>query len=416
MNTVVLVALLIVTGTAAAQTPGVEQRVPPIRVLSASRQIVVFADDSLTASRLCARAENLRRVWLSLLQLPPRWRDPIAIVVSQRNAVFTQPGAGHLKYQVECRLDITDERLDALILEALCRELANRELILTSTTTSGAAVPLWLPVGLRETLEGRPNELLPVIQRCVEGGRPPSLEQVQAVNVWPTNHVEELLFRANAWLLTESLLSLPQGAAKIGKLLTAAAANEPSWTFGTVYGADFSDQTAREKWWSLQLTRKTTANIAEALSATETGAELEDILRTQLTQLKGPPRNVPAGDLGQHDREPWFPSLVRDKADRLQMLHSRAHPLYRETVATYITAFAALRQYQGFRYRSYLKRAQAQRIEADRYCREIDQYVTQVERQHGLADDRALETVAAPPEPPGERRDPLSDYLDQFDK
>jgi hypothetical protein len=242
------------------------------------------------------------------------------------------------------------------------------------------------------------------------------LEQVQAVNVWPTNHVEELLFRANAWLLTESLLGLPQGAAKFVKLLTTAAANEPSWTFGTVYSGNFIDQTAREKWWSLQLTRKTTANIAEALSPTETGVELDGILRTQLTQPQGPARNVPASDLAQHDREPWFPKLVTDKADRLQILHSHAHPLYRETVATYITAFAALQQHQGYRYRTHLKRAQAQRLAADRYCREIGQYVTRVEQQHGFADDRALEPVTAPPKPPGGRRDPIREYLDQFDK
>lgn len=414
MNGVVLLALLFAASSALAQAPVAEARVPGTRVLSASRQIVVFADDSLTASRLCARAENLRRTWCSLLQLSPRWRDPIAIVVSTRNAVSTQRGAGHLKYQVECAPNISDEMLGALILEALGRELANRELVLTPTTTGGAAVPLWLPVGLREILEGQPGELLPVIQRTVAGGRPTSLEELQAVTTWPTNHAEQLLFRANAWLLTESLLNLPGGIAKVEKLLTTAAGHEQSWTFGTVYRDDFNDQNGREKWWSLQLARKLTANIAEALDVRETVAELDEILRTQLTQPKGPPLQVPARELGQHDREPWFAELIQAKANRLQLLQSRAHPLYREPLATYATALAALRQNQGARYRSYLKRAEGQRATVDRECREIDQYITRVERQQGLADD--LPPVPVPESKRARQGDPISKYVDQFDR
>jgi hypothetical protein len=298
--------------------------------------------------------------------------------------------------------------------------LANRELVVTPEGGRTAQLPLWLPVGLRELLEGETEELLPVIQRSVTGGRPPALEQVQAVASWPTNRVDELQFRAHAWLLVESLFTLPGATTKLQKLMTTAGAQEPSWTFGVVYSGDFTDQHGREKWWSLQLARKLVANVAEALSVSETLAELDEVLRTQLTQAKGPPRTVPIADLWRHSKEPWFPALVREKLNQLQLLLPRAHPFYEETLSTYAAAFLALQREQGFRFRSYLRRAQELRRAADNRRRETDQYVTRVEREKKYADAdrwwRRPENLTPPRMRDEKQRDPLRDYLDQFDK
>jgi hypothetical protein len=146
-----------------------------------------------------------------------------------------------------------------------------------------------------------------------------------------------------------------------------------------------------------------------ALSAEETRAALDDVLRTTITDRAGSGGRweVPVKELPRYVNQAWFAQLAREKHDGLAALRGRAHPLYAVVVDKYRAAFAA----PAARLPALLKQAEAGHASVDAHSRRIAAYVGQVERATG---------AALPPQPrvpePERRRDPISDYLDQFDK
>lgn len=376
---------------------GTTLAVQPSRTISASRQFVAYTDDPLRGATWCARAEQIKRGWLALLELPDQWRDPVIIVSSPdpaaRLAIFRTDE--HLKYQIYCAATTPPDELTLAVVEALCRELANRTLPLNDPPLVGAQVPVWLVAGLAAALPGQNDAQLPRLEQSASDGQLPVLQQILTTDRRPVHRDDRQRFERHSLLLVESLMALPGGAANLRRLLTEAAPTvDPADLFAAVYRAQWADEFAREKWWSLEVARKMTMVLAGNLSAAETARRLDDILRTTLqrtnqTQVV----SVALADLWRHDREPWFWELVQNKQTQLQILSNTAHPLYRPVIAAYLDALTPLRQAQVNRYREAVKRADARRAEADRRLRQIQQFVTQ-----------------------SEQRSPISRYLDQFDQ
>ena len=235
----------------------------------------------------CSFAEGVKHGWLDRLGGGDTWRDPILLVFR------TDPGTNHLaaaltlgifqvgpvtKYEIRGWVPpLPDEAALAVpIVEALCLETANRDRPAGVTSWTSAQIPLWLVRGLVEMIQGDPDWLLAVARRSATAPRPPSAREILRATEWPADAVARDLFRANAWLLTDSLLRLPEGGAKLRRLLAELRTGENA--FVKVYWSDFSDLVTLEKWWSLTQAHLTTIVIPQDLAARETAQQLGALL------------------------------------------------------------------------------------------------------------------------------------------
>jgi hypothetical protein len=194
-------------------------------------------------------------------------------------------------------------------------------------------------------------------------------------------------------------------------------------TFAEIYRWQFPDDAAREKWWSLALAERAATMLAEAHTATETTRRLAAILPSKL-QLRLPDAVAEApvafADLGRYTEKEWLPPLVRDKLAQLTALRAVAHPSYRDAIAHYMAALGCLATRQPGRFQREAKLAQRAHTKADEETRKISAYLDNVEALHAPRDRNAVSRQLALFETIQEtgvlRRDPISNYLDKFDK
>ncbi len=399
----------------------------PVAVSSSSRQFTAYAPDALVSSALCAYAERIKHEWLRQLDLPDRWRDAIVFVVRNREAGLTNAPVltaelfrfgSQLKYQLTVVIPPSpdDATLAAAIIELLSAEVANRSQPLPRDAPYvGAPIPVWLSEGFAQSIVSRPDRLLGWVQRDASGPRPMSAMELMRVTAVPGDATERAFYRAQAWLLVESLLRLPDGAAKMQQLLAELGATKMfARAFERVYGGDFPDTPTLEKWWSLQQTRARETTVAGNLTAAETARRLDAALTVEVE-----PR--PAfGELWRYYEQPWLDRELRQKLVALQALSAYGHPMYRPVIAQYSGAIEQLLQRKLNRFRRAAAEADRQRRATDQQLRRIQETLDRAERAYGAAETngfenffRALDRLQQFQQ---QRRDPIRDYLDQFER
>jgi len=409
-----------------------------ISTLSASRQFAAYANDQMLPSALCVYAEHVKREWLRRIEVADNWRDPILFVVRPREPAQTNAPVismvafqtdTHLKYQIHCLTPprIDEEKLLTMIVEALCSEWANRgQATVRGEPYTLPLIPAWLVQGLAASIQGRYEFLRSITQRSVAAGRPQLARDLLSAKTLPADPMERQLFQADAWIFTESLLALPDGAGKLRNYLSVLGAQKvASNAFWTVYRGDFPQETMLEKWWSLELVRRVSTSLAQNLSADETSRQLDAILLTKLSRAAG--RNgrpdetdVTIGNLWQYTEAPWLRDVLKLKIGRLGALRSQSHPLYQPVLDKYLEAVTWLYRGTAPRFRHGLKVAERARAAAEKRSREIAAYMDQAERIYAPEElSRAFtgyfETLDELQRLDTQRRSPISDYLDQFD-
>jgi hypothetical protein len=420
--------------TAAGRADLVPTANPPVTV-SRSRQFYVTAPDPRWSSVLCVFAEQLKQQWQQRLDISiDKWLDPVAIRLAERPTTNAAPiwmevfrTDLHLRYQIEVRIppSLDRQRVASFLLQALCAEYANRErLFPRQPPYEISQPPVWLVEGLAQSMVGSPEQLLPAIQRAAGSALPPTAEQLITAMELPSHPGERLRFQAAAWLLTESLLALPGGSAKLLRLLrTTNPGDNPQKQFHEIYAGNFADASAREKWWSLQMLTRAAGTLAQDLTATETSRQLTNILPTKLELRSGTETGqavVPVGELFQHVETGWFLAATQEKLSQLRMLSRTAHPAYREVLGHYLAGLQLLAEHKVARGRSEITLAVKLQAAADRKSQQVRDYVDQAERIHTPYDDSNLREkirlLLAADELELLRRDPISDYLNKFDK
>ena len=410
----------------------------PVSTVSASRQFTAYADDRLLPSALCVYAEHVKREWLQRLNVPDNWRDPILLVVRTREQSQTNASPvsmvvfqtdKHLKYQIHCLVPprIDEARLLATIVEALCSEWANRQqATVRNKAYTMPPVPVWLVHGMAASIQGRQEALLSITQRSVAAGRPPHAEDLLNAKSFPADPMERQMFQANAWVLTESLLGLPDGARKLRDFLSdLGAEKDANNAFWRVYQEDFPQRTTLEKWWSLELIQHTCVALAQNLTAEDTGRQLDAILVTKLSPAEGPggkphETDVAIGNLWRYADATWLGDVLRFKINRLGTLRGQAHPFYQPVVDQYIEAVAWLHHGSVSHFRRMVNRAEAARTAAQEQSRRMAAYMDQAERVNAPEDLTKVftgyfQTLDQFQKFDTERRSPISDYLDKFD-
>ncbi|HTS18314.1 MAG TPA: hypothetical protein VMP11_12120 [Verrucomicrobiae bacterium] len=409
-----------------------------VTTVSASRQFVACAHNRLVPSALCAYAERIKREWLRRIDSVDNWRDPIMLLVETRQS--QQAGApavsigvfqtdAHLEYRIRCLVPptIDEEELSPAILDALCSEWASRNQATDPAKPYTAPqIPLWLVEGMASSFRRDDGTLLAVSRRSVIGGQPRPVRDVMAIEAVPADVIDRQLFRANAWVLTEGLLRLKNGPAKLRHFLSDLGEEKvASNAFWTVYRGDFPNAVALEKWWSLELVARTSESLAQDLSTEDTRRKLDAILVTRLGPAggrRGMPGEISVGiaDLWRYEDSPWLGDLLKIKIDRIGALRGVAHPLYLPALDEYMEALVWLQRDNITRFHRSLNRADNMRARADRESQGITAFLDQAERVYEpqvfsnfftgyfqtFDQFQALQS---------ERHSPISDYLDKFD-
>ena len=410
-----------------------------VSTLGASRQFAAYANDRLLPSALCVYAEHVKREWLRLLNATDRWRDPILVVVHPREpsdanapaiSLETFQTDEHLKYQIYCLVPppLDDAELLTTLVEALCAEWANRD----QPTHRGRAytvprMPPWLVQGVAASIQGRGDLLLAMARRSVAAGRPQDARNLLDTKLLVSDPAERGLFQANAWMFTEGLLALPDGAAKLQRFLIEVGTQKVvSNAFWAVYREEFPEEAALEKWWSLQLASRTAFVVAEKLTAQETAHQLDNILRTRLdptSERRGLPGELepPIDQLWRYWDESWLRDVLETKINRLAALRSQGHPLYRPVIDDYSDAVGWLMRRNTVRFRRAVTKAEAGRLAAEQQSRAIAAYMDQAERvyapeEFSKAFTGYFRTLDRFQKLEDERHNPISDYLDKFDR
>ena len=409
------------------------------RAVSASGQFTAYARDPLVPSILCVFAERVKHECLAQLRLLDKWRDPIVILVDEWNAssaarpaisVDAVQNEIHFKYQISCIVPprLEAESLRVAMVQALCDEFSNRDQpTLQTRAYRRAMIPPWLVMGLAETFGDRTDSLLETARRSVNAGRPATASELIGTMTVSSDPMELELFRANAWMLTEGLLSLPSGPEKMQLFLTALGATKSvSNAFSFAYGADFPQEVTLAKWWSIQQAQCAVAILAQNLSLDETTHRLNAILSTVLVEddrKKGTKsrEQVSMDKLWHSYEKPWLRGVLEKKLNSLELLRSEAHPFYRSVIDGYAEAVALLMNGKISRYRRAVAAADRARAAADQTAKQITAYLDQEEQIHSQGEFTNLlsgyfQTLDQIQAAEKNRHDPISNYLDQFDK
>ena len=409
-----------------------------VSTISASRQFAVYANNQLLPSALCVYAEHVKREWLRQMDTSDSWRDPILLVVRTRELSQTNTPAismavyqtdTHLKYQIRCLIPplLDETELLATMVDALSSEWANREQPLVRGKLYVApAIPLWLVEGLAASIQGRFDSLLAVARRSVAAGRPQQASDLLETKVLPSDAADRQLFQANAWMLTESLLAMPDGSQKLRKFLTELGAQKVASTaFWSVYHQEFSADIPLEKWWSLEQARRTSVTVAQDLSAEDTLRQLKSILVVKLeptNEYKRKPAETETtlDKLWQYEDEPWMKDVLKLKISELGALRSQAHPFYQPVLDEYLDASKWLFQDNAVRFRRAVREAVAMQAAAEKRSRAVSAYLDQDERAYTPEEftqefKDCFQTLDQAQKLQGERSSPITDYLDKFD-
>jgi len=410
----------------------------PFRTVSSTHQFVVYANEHLLSSALCVYAERIKHEWLRRMSMLDAWRDPILVIVQpcqpQPNAATvwwqTFTTDKHLKYQVYCcGPPLWDDwSLSAAIVDRLCAEWANRSrLMIRGQSSRLPLMPLWLVQGLTASILERNDTLIGVARRSVAAGRPLHASMLLETKVLPANPAEATLFEANAWMFTESLLTLPHGAEKLQRFLTELGVDKSATAaFWSVYREDFSRDVMLEKWWSLQQFSRVSEIIAQNFSAQETARQLDDILLTKLNAgdgTHGTGQDVQIGfdQLWHYTQSGWLREVLKTKNNRLGTLRGEAHPFYQPAIGQYLEAVTWLLRRNTIRFRRTVAKAAAARDAAQRQMQETTAYLDEAERVYAPEDlsqmlTGYLTTLDRFQNLDQQRRNPISDYLDKFDR
>jgi hypothetical protein len=419
-------ALVAVMATSVAAFARAETNAPLISAVSVTRQFSAYAPGPVLPSALCIFAERTKSDWLNLLGTSDHWHDEIAIVIRERTPrTANRPAAAigvvrfgqTLHYEIDGYIPppLDEQTLGEGIVEALCLEFANREHPDTGAIPwKNPAIPPWLTQGLTEAIHGRVEWLVSVARRAAASARPPSARDILNVPSLPASVVDRELFSANAWLLTEGLLRLPNGQRKLQQFL-ASLQRAPNATavFHDVYDGDFADAVALEKWWALEQARLASVVIAQNWTTRDTVRRLDELLVFD--------NGVHFDQLLKHSEEAWLQQALPERIQALQILLNRAQPIFRPVLEAYVEAGQWLAEGKLSRYHRTVERAETLRVETEKQMQSIDNVLDQAEEKYaGDISTNAFrgyfQTLDQLDSFERQRRNPISDYLDQFDR
>ncbi|NQU10323.1 hypothetical protein HQ590_06010 [bacterium] len=407
------------------------------RARSVSRQFLGFAPTPLLAHALCVFGDRVKQQWQAQTGASAAWRDPIVLVIRAGDPAATnapgvtlsiQPGDRRIRYEITCRTPPSPEvdTLVARVVEALCAETANRSRRpRPGQLFEPVVVPWWLTAGLAQSIRGRDEELVEQVRRALAGGRSLTVDQLLALTRAPSDLDEERRYRAYCWLFVEALQSQEDGSRCLARLVASwGGFRDARAALAAVYGSGFAEPQVLERWWGVQLAGRTATVLAQNLPLPVALEKLGEVLPTRLTYTDAGATGetvVAFAQLGRHADAPWFGVTVRQKRQALYALHRHAAPNVRPVITDYLEALGWLETGRIVRFERAARRADAGHHRLRELGDRLTEYLDQAERVYGTGNLDGLfrdyfQTLEQVEQVRQQRRSPISDYLDQFDR
>ncbi len=379
---------------------------------------MVFGGSTELRGLVSGAAEGVKARLLGLLQAPDRWKIPILINLQMPQANlpevgpaalrFSQTGAG-LKIQVDLLVPrkfdpatLTHEVTRALLLEMTYR--ASPELPAGQPYTPP---PEWLVEGL----EGADNngEPLPATNFMTLAKL---LQQDPAL----LDSQSQLLYRAQASVLTRTLATMPGGASALKALILnlPQARGDPLADLQRHFSSLGSTPEEMEKTWQKTLARTSTGQSSVLDAFATTGSALDEILKTKIAD-NGKTSFLEAC---RNSRTRVEAKAAQTLSQNLMLLSARAHPLLRPVMLEYEQMSEALSKNRRRGVAARAKRAADLRAKLQSRMESVDDYLNWFEATQAADSSgqfsgylRAAENLEAV----SRRHDPLSVYLDAMD-
>ena len=401
------------------------------RSTSASRQFLVYGAEIRLRGEMCNLAERTKSDLLRLLGLRDTWKTPLIIKLDHRranlpDAPLVQLDVSQLGYGLKLQLnllvtgDMMGRALERELLRAILVEMMYRDRPEIAAGRPYVTPPDWLLEGMLALQPGRDsNKPAELLRTIVASKKICPLEDVVRQRRTQLDEPWRQLHEAYSRALVQFLLGVPGGQSKVVQFITDLpdAPNDVVADLRAHFSATLGR--APRKWWALSVAQFSARDRSEILSAAETVARLDRILRFSIPAPDGPPRNYSLGEYKTFSKLPASRAVLRQVGEQLLLLGARAHPSYRSIVQEDYELAEMLARGKTRRVPERLDRVENYRAVVERQDRAIDDYLNWYEATQSKTKSGAFSQIFATTEASGEalprRRDPISVYLDSLE-
>ncbi len=401
------------------------------RSTSTSRQFLVYGAEVQVRGAMCDLAERTKTNLLRLLDQRDNWKIPLIVNLDYPRSNLPDTPAARLivsqlsfglKMQLNLlitadleRRNVQQELLRAILVEMMYRERSN-----IAAGTPYVTPPDWLVDGIIGLQPGRADDgTAQLLQSVVAAKRITPLEEIVRQRRGQLDASSRKFFEAYARALLQLLLDTPGGKQKLAQYIVDLPAS-PNDAMADLR-AHFPETLGRSpgKWWALSVARLSATDRYEMLSAAETGAQLDRILRLALAAPDGSTRDYSLGEYETFRKLPGARAVLQQASRELLLLGARAHPSYRPIVQEDYELAELLARGKTRKLEGRLAREASYRAVVERQASEIDDFLNWYEGTQSKTMSGTFSQVIDPTRAAGEtvprRRDAISVYLDSIE-
>ena len=296
------------------------------RSTSSSRQFIVYGADLRVRGAMCDLAERTKANLLRLLDLRDHWKILLIINLNYPQANFpdapvpqldfSQSGYG-LKLQLNLLVsdkmqgsEVQRQLLRAILIELMYRDRGN-----IAAGTPYVAPPDWLVDGVLELQPGRDSgENAKLLRMVLNRKKVAPLDDLVRQRRRQLDAPSRQLHDAYAMALLQLLLDVPGGRRQLAQFIAdlPAAPNDALADLRV----HFPETLGRSpgKWWALTVARLSASDRYETLSATETAARLDLVLRFSIPVRDGTARGYSLVDYETFRKLPAYRAVLGGSA------------------------------------------------------------------------------------------------------
>ncbi len=400
------------------------------RTTSTSRQFLVYGADARVRGAMCDLAESTKSHLLRVLGLRDEWKTTLIINLDYPRAnvpetPVLQLDVSQLGYGLKLQLNLLVTRdmkgttVERELLRAILVEMMYRDRGNIAAGSRYVTPPDWLLEAMLALRTGRdPHYDAELLRTIVARNAISPFEQVVRQRRTELDAPSRQLHEAYARALLQLLLDGPGGRSMVARFIIDLpdAPNDAVADLRAHFPETLGH--AADKWWALSVAQLSAMDRSGTLSAAETVARLDRVLRFSIPGTDGRPHDYSLGDHQTFIKLPAFRAVLRRVSKQLLLLGARAHPYYKVIVEQDYEMAEMLAGGKARRLPEGLRRAASYRAVIERQSQAIDDYLnwyeaTQCKTTRGTF-SQILATVEATGEALPHRRDPISVYLDSI--
>jgi hypothetical protein len=322
----------------------------PKSSVSASRQFIVYCDDTRARIAVTSFAEETKSDILGLLGQRDKWKLPIVIQirpVSTANVddVPSRVGLyeveGGTKVEIDVRLgdDPTEAQFPRQLIRAVLLEFAYRNEPPIKAGAKYNEPPQWLVEAIAQRIETKHEEnSADIFKALIEVNQMPSLRQFISGKEGKLDFTSLALYRAYAVSLLQLVLEQPNGKSMLARYVAhlPRSSGDVYGEFCSQFSAISESERGLEKWWTISLARLSAADRYKGMSFDDTLAALEKALDLKVPLKPGEkPVAFALSQFREFVKLPQSREPLRQMDADLLRLSTRSNALLRPAVVEY---------------------------------------------------------------------------------